>query len=88
MAAAVIYVISNDPKAFAFEGVDLVQILYIVFDVTIKSKGQIIFHIINNWILLYKSIGKHKWFIYSIFDLIFISGKIIRLIALFRIIFI
>ena len=48
MAAAVIYVISNDPKAFAFEGVDLVQILYIVFDVTIKSKGQIIFHIINN----------------------------------------
>lgn len=48
MAAAVMYVISNDPKAFAFEGVDLVQILYIVFEVTIKIKGQIIFHIINN----------------------------------------
>jgi hypothetical protein len=26
----------------------LVQILYIVFEVTIKIKGQIIFHIINN----------------------------------------
>ena len=40
MAAAVIYVISNDPKAFAFEGVDLVQILYIVFDVTINMQME------------------------------------------------
>ena len=54
IAAAVIYVTNSDPNAFAFAGVDLVQILYIVFDVTIKSKGQIIFHIIYNWILSYK----------------------------------